>query len=298
MADLSQQEIKGDVTGGSGPLRYKGRVLVHGSVLSGAQLHADGDIIIRGRIEDSHVQSTGGGVYADQGIIGEDTVVRAFGDVKAPLIRGANVDCFGSLYVRDIIFQADVRAKNIVEMKKGGGIIEASRVAAGMEISVRSIGSREVDPDNRTVITLENSRQKELFEISLIFEQKLRQKSGRITELQKVIEVIRIIGDKVATLSSEKRQELALKVKEYNDLRQQITEIMKEKERVLMERDRTNKVLRSIVATSEVYPGVEVKIDNAGVTVNKLYKNVIFYKSGIVIIGDLDAFMKRKRLMD
>jgi hypothetical protein len=64
-----------------------------------------------------------------------------------------------------------------------------------MEISVRSIGSREPDPQHATEIILENIRQKELFEIALIYEQKLTQKSKRITELSKVIEVIRILGD-------------------------------------------------------------------------------------------------------
>jgi hypothetical protein len=43
------------------------------------------------------------------------------------------------------------------------------------------------------------------------------------------------------------------------------------------------------VAVGEVYPGVAVRIDNAKVGINKMYRNVIFYKSGIVIIGDLDA---------
>lgn len=291
-------EIRSDITGGNGPLRFTGRTVIHGSILSGAVVHADGDIIVRGRIDNASVESSGGGIYVDQGIVGDETVVRAFGDVKASLIRGAKVECFGSLYVREIIFQADVRAKNIVEMKDGGGIIEGSRVVAGMEISVKSLGSREPDPQYATEIILENIRQKELFEIALIYEQKLTQKSERITELSKVIEVIRILGDRLVTLSQEKRQELALKVKEYNELKEQVREIIREKDKVLQERDRTNKVLRSIVAVNEVHPGVAVRIDNARVAINKLYRNVIFYKSGIVIIGDLDAFMKRKRLLD
>jgi uncharacterized protein (DUF342 family) len=67
-------------------------------------VHADGDIIVRGRIDNAAVESSGGGVYVDQGIVARR---RGAGlrDVKAPLIRGAKVECFGSLYVREIIFQ-------------------------------------------------------------------------------------------------------------------------------------------------------------------------------------------------
>lgn len=290
---LQQQRIEGDVTAAHGAVRVAGRLTITGDVLAGADVAADGDIVVRGRIDGARVESTGGGVYVDQGIVGKSCLVRAFGDVKSPFVRDATVECYGSAYVADVIYQASVRARNLVEMKSGDGLIDASYVEAGMEVNARTLGSLD---RGETVVALENFRQRELFEVSMVYEQRLRQKEGRIAELSNTIDVIRILGARVVELSAEKKQELAQRVKEWNELREQVAEIEREKKTVFAERDRVYKALRSVVATGMVYPGVEVRIDNARARVGKKYQNVIFYRSGIVIIGDLDSFMKRKRL--
>lgn len=286
--------IEQDIQSGSGSIQIPGRLIINGSILSGASVFAGGDIIVRGRIHNAFVESHGGGVYVDEGISGDGCTVRAIGDVKAKSIKKSRVETQGSVYVRDMIFKATVKAHNFVKVTDGSGIIEESYVEAGIEISVKSIGSFHGDVEE-TKLVLENYRQKELFELNMIYDQRLNQKKERIGELKKVIEVIRIIGSRVSTLSPEKKQELALKVKEFNELNDQVKEIQEEKLKVLAEKDKAGTVFRSVVASAEVFAGVQVRIDNAKVVTNKKYQNVIFYKSGIVIIGDLDAFMERKR---
>lgn len=289
-----QKQIAGDVTSSNSPIDFGGRLIINGSVRAGGVVRAGGDIIIRGKIENAIVESTGGGIYVDGAITGSEADVRAFGDLKAVTINSAKVSCLGSAYIKDMIFQADLRAKNIVSMVGGDGIIESSYVEAGMEISVKSIGSyREGMVPTRVV--LENYRQKELFEISMIFQQKIKQKEVRVAELEKVIDIIKILGSRVTSLSDEKKHDLALKVKEYNEIKVQLAEIKIEKQKILRKREIISDVQRSIVARSEVFSGVEVRIDNAKVDVNRKYENVIFYKRGIVIIGDYDLYMERIR---
>jgi len=293
-SDELQKQISGDITSANGPIEFGGRLIINGSILAGAVVRAGGDIIVRGKIENSVVESSGGGVYVDGSIVGSETEVRAFGDLKAVIIKSAKVSCLGSAYIKDMIFQADLRAKNIVNMNGGDGIIEASYVEAGMEISVKSIGSYR-DGMGVTKVVLENYRQKELFEISMIFQQKIKQKEIRVAELEKVIDIIKILGSRVTSLSDEKKHDLALKVKEYNEIKIQLEEIKIEKQKILRKREIVSDVQRSIVARSEVFSGVEVRIDNAKVNVGKKYENVIFYKRGIVIIGDYDLYMERIR---
>jgi uncharacterized protein (DUF342 family) len=276
-------------------LTFPGRVEITGSVRAGGIVHAGGDILIRGMVDSGHVESSGGGVYADQGIQGPGAVVRAFGDIKSKVIRDAEVESLASVYVRDMIFKSSVRARHLIEMKEGDGIVESSYAEAGMEITVRSVGSVSSGMPATTLV-LENFRQKELFELSMIYEQRLAQKTSRIAELEKVISVIRILGGRIVNLEPRKKAELALKVKEYQELKQQVVEVLRERDLVGAEREKSGGKLRSITSSGEVFPGVEVRIDNARVLVNRRYNNVIFYKSGIVIIGDLDAFMQRKRL--
>ncbi len=294
MSDNLQKQIAGDVSVATGPVEFGGRLIINGSVLSGSIVRAGGDILIRGKIENGQVESSGGGVYVSGSIIGTETEVRAFGDVKATAVNSAKVRCMGSAYIKDMIFQADLRAKNIVNMDGGDGIIEASYVEAGMEISVKSIGSYRAGMGS-TQVVLENYKQKELFEIVMIFQQKIKQKEARFAELAKVIDIIRILGSRVTSLSNEKKHDLALKVKEYNEIKVQLAEIKIEKQKVMRKREHANDVQRSIVAKSEVFSGVEVRIDNAKVNVNQKYDNVIFYKRGIVIIGNYDLYMERIR---
>ncbi len=292
--NLTEQRVhEGDISGSS--FSFPGRVGITGSVRAGAVVHAGGDIVIRGSVEAGLVESSGGGVYIDGEIHGPGAVVRAFGDVKARVIRDAEVESLASVYVPDMIFRSAVRARNLIEMKDGDGIVEASYAEAGMEITIRSAGSVSSGMDPTTLV-LENFRQKELFELSMIYEQRLTQKTARIAELEKVISVIRILGGRIVNLDPAKKADLALKVKEYQELKQQVVEILRERDLVVVEREKSGGKMRSITSSGDVFSGVEVRIDNARVVVNRRYKNVIFYKSGIVIIGDLDAFMQRKRL--
>lgn len=293
MTETGQRLYEGDVTATS--LSFPGRVEITGSVRAGGVVHAGGDVVIRGMIEGGCVESSGGGVYVDGPVQGPDAIVRAFGDIKTRSIRDAEVESLASVYVSDMIFRSSVRARNLIEMKNGDGIVEASYAEAGMEITVRSAGSVSSGMSGTTLV-LENFRQKELFELSMIYEQRLAQKTARIAELEKVISVIRILGGRIVNLDPAKKSDLALKVKEYQELKQQVGEILRERDLVVAERNKSGGKMRSITSSGEVFPGVEVRIDNARVMVNRRYRNVIFYKSGIVIIGDLDAFMQRKRL--
>lgn len=297
MGKLQQTVLERDLSAGDGLVRTPDRLVVHGSVGPGVRIEAGGDVFIHGSVQDATVKSTGGGIYIDRDAYGKRTSLQAFGDVYAGSLHEVTVDCLGSVVVRDTVCQSRVNAKGFVEVKDGDGVIESSYVETGLEISTRSIGAKERDAQP-TRLVLKTLRRKELFEVSLIYRQRLEQKLARIAELDKVIKVIRILGDQVTSLSPEKKRDLALKVQEYNELKKHAEQITRERDTVLSNRNETNQFLRAVMATDEVYPGVSVKIDNAAVEVSRLYHNVIFYKSGIVIIGDLDLFMQRKRLND
>ena len=294
MTETQPRVINGDINHETGPVNVKTGLIINGSVLDNTNVFATEDIIIRGFVNNAVIESSGGDICVDKGISGEKTKIKAFGDIRTPFIRNAQVKCSGSAYVSDVIFNATLKAKNIVEMHEGEGLIDESYVEAGVEISVKKIGSFD---HGKTHVSLENFRQKELFEISLIYTQKLRQKKFRMSELEKVIDIIKILGSRISNLSHEKKHDLALKVKEYNELKVKIAKIKKEYERILSEKNQSKNIQRSIIAAKDVHPGVEVKIDNARLKVTKIYNGVIFYKSGIIIIGDLDSFTKRKRLI-
>lgn len=297
MSKLEQTVIERDIESRDGAFKVPGRLTVFGSVMPGVRIEAGGDIFIHGSVQDASLKSTGGGIYIDRDVYGKKSALNAFGDVYAGSLREVTVECLGSVFVKDIILGSRVTAKGFVEVKQGDGIIESSYIETGLEISTRSIGAKERDAVSTRLI-LKSLRKKELFEVSLIYQQRLKQKISRIEELDKVIKVIRILGDKVTSLSPEKKRELAGKVQEYNELQKQVEQINRERDTILSGRNETNQFMRAVMATDEVYPGVHVKIDNAAVEVKRLYQNVIFYKSGIVIIGDLDLFMQRKRLND
>ncbi|MGA2141597.1 MAG: FapA family protein, partial [Brevinematales bacterium] len=179
-----------------------------------------------------------------------------------------------------------------VHIEKGEGRIEGGDIEAGLEIITNSIGNSKKKP---TSVKLTNFRQSDLYGFLLKFEKEHGELSRQIAGLEKIIEVIRIIGAKVTSLPLEKKQELAAKVRQYNDFLLKRIKLEDEK-KALLEADKSSDDLdRVIIAKQSIFGGVTVTIDRSVSLIQESYEKVILYKKGIIIIGNFDEFMNRKK---
>ena len=183
-------------------------------------------------------------------------------------------------------------AKKSIHMEKGEGRIEGGEIEAGLEIIANMIGN----PKKKvTSVKLTNFRQADLYGFLINYEKEYGDLSRQIGQLEKIIEVIRIIGARVTSLPLEKKQELALKVKQYNELLVKKSKLDEEKKSYLEAEKVNNELDRVIIAKQSIYGGVSVSIDRSTSLIQEEYENVILYKKGIIIIGNFDEFMNRKK---
>ncbi len=99
----------------------------------------------------------------------------------------------------------------------------------------------------------------------------------------------------MVTLPQHKKEELAKQVNEYNSIRKEIADMNNEKNKVLKRNKEIKMYTRAIIVNETVFPQVSITIDKSHHNVRRKFKKVIFYKTGMIIMGDLDQFKLRQR---
>lgn len=131
-------EIKGDVGPETGNVRYNGTVLVHGDVLDGFSLEAEGDVEIRGCVERATVRSKGN-ISVRYGVAGKGVgVIEAEGNVLAKFVQESEIRC-AALKVNEYILRSKVFARRGVMVDGKQGVVMSSRIEARSHVNVRSI---------------------------------------------------------------------------------------------------------------------------------------------------------------
>jgi len=285
-------EISRTMTSGSPPIQHDGKVLVKGNVEADCMIVAGQDIEIIGDAFNSKIKSENGNVLIRGGISGISSSVFAGENVQAQFAQNAAIKAYGNILINDFVFDSKLMAKKAIRMEKGEGRIEGGEIEAGLEIIANMIGNRQKKP---TSVKLTNFRQADLYGFLLKYEKEHGELTRQIAVLEKIIEVIKIIGAKVTSLPAEKKQELAMKVKQYNEFVLKRTKLEDEK-KTLMESENSNDELdRVIIAKQSIYGGVSVSIDRSTTLIQEEYEKVILYKKGIIIVGNFDEFMNRKK---
>lgn len=175
-------EINGDVDTSTGDITYAGNVYVKGSVITGFQIHAVGDVIVDGVVEGALIEAQGQ-IILKRGIQGMNRGKLVAGsNIVAKFIENATVQAGG--YVNtEAILHSKVSAKNDVIVGGKKGYVTGGQIRSGTMIQVKTAGSTmgtntslEVGVDPMLVeeyYTLEkdmNSIQTEIFKVQQIIE--------------------------------------------------------------------------------------------------------------------------------
>jgi hypothetical protein len=284
-------EISGTVTSGSPPIQHDGAVLIKGNVEPDCLVVANQNIEILGDVVSSQIKSLYGSVIVRGGIKGSSASVSAGENIETQYIQNATVKAYGNIIIHDNIIDAKIMAKNSIHMEKGTGKIEGGETEAGIEIIANLIGNPK---KTTTFVKLTNFRQADLYSFLINYEKESAALSKQIEELEKIIQVIKILGSRVVDLPLEKKQELAMKVKLYNEMIEKRKKL-DENKNLMVTSDREIEIDRFIIAKQSIFGGVTVSIDRTESLIQKEYNNVILYKKGIIIIGNFEEFMNRKK---
>lgn len=132
-----------DIT--TGNLRFPGTIIVNGSVKSGFEIQAFGNVIIKGEVEAATIKAVGN-IELHSGLVGQTKAyIEAGGDVKARFIEGSTISAGHDVIVHDLIMHSDVSAGDKVivgtdEHGSKGQIIGGTTRAASL-IKAKLLGS-------------------------------------------------------------------------------------------------------------------------------------------------------------
>jgi hypothetical protein len=133
--------IPGDVSYKTGNIEFNGSIEVNGTVLSGFELKAEGDILIRSEVEAARIEATGnvtvlGGIHG-----GGKALIRAGGHVSAKFANDAAIEAGGDVIIRSQLVNCCVRAHGQVHVQETPGAIIGGEIRSGQKIRSKFLGS-------------------------------------------------------------------------------------------------------------------------------------------------------------
>ncbi len=264
-------EVPGNVDNSTGNIRFVGKVVVRGHVLTGFEIHADGDIEVNGVVEGAKLVS-GGNIILKRGAQGSGRgVLMCEGSLVSKFIENCSVEAGGEI-VAEAIMHSTISSKSAVELKGKKGLLVGGNVSVRNEIRAKTIGSPMatttfievgVDPERRKNMDIlvkkiekeKKSLKQVNFNISLIAKMA---KQGYVPENKK------ILLKKCVGLKSQLEENIKLNETTLARMKEQLNAISKG--RIAVER--------------MVYPGTVIAIGSSTMHIKDPLEYVSFYRVG------------------
>lgn len=271
---------------------FKRDLLIQGDITE-CNFFCDGDITVEGNIYESRLHTNGGSLFVSGQIT--DSVLEIFSDVYAQALANCDIKCsYGSAYIKDYIHNSKIFAMHLIHSKEGAGEILGSQLSASIEIFGKRIGAfKNPQP---CLLTLRPRNKQTMFELFFIYKQKLGNQEKDLATLSRYIKVFSLIKDKIKELPATKKNELLTKVTEYKALKQKIDAIKEERRRFFIQNPEEDKYNRSIIADDTIYPPSNITIDGKSYQLQNPEKTVGFYKSGIILQGELEKILNKRKI--
>lgn len=266
-----------------GPILMDQNLVIQGTIHEDVQLETSGDIQIIGEVHPGSKIFTKGNLTVRGTIMGEKD--------RPAIIRAKNIK--GVVAERSLLTsQFNVEMMSLRNCTtRAGGEVEVSDQTIGIlggeteaGISIRA-GSAKGTTEGPAILKVLLLRQKQLFQAITRIEKSTLEKEEEYQKLSKVIDVIRLLGDKIVTLPPEKKQELALQSKRFMELKTEIAELQKMRERIQDEMEGDVISIDSCpVQINEIYPGVEIGLGASILRLNSRQSRTGYYqKAGRIL---------------
>ena len=137
---------EGDVNLASGNIFFEGPVEITGSVDTGAEVFATGDIVIKGDMNGGRVKANGSIVVAGAVTTGDRGLLKAGGGIQADFIQNSVIDCGGDLVVNKSILSSQVTVGGGIQFTSAESILSGGRIRCGEYINVANMGQPNGNP--------------------------------------------------------------------------------------------------------------------------------------------------------
>jgi uncharacterized protein (DUF342 family) len=145
--------LAADVDYSTGNIDFSGDVLVSGSVLAGFAVRAGGSIAVRGQVESGARLEAMGDIVVGGGAVGEQTCLKAQGNIAIYFAQDATLLAGGDLEVGSYLFNAVVRCQGRALVHQGRSR-RSGTIAGGSVLAARGIQARFAGSPNGTATEL------------------------------------------------------------------------------------------------------------------------------------------------
>ncbi len=253
--------VEGDVNYEVGNISNVQNVRVYGDVLPGFKIIANGDVYIKGSVNDAIIEA-GGSVEVEGRITGKKSgYIKAGGNVIAKEIVSADIEANGHVVVSDVLMQSKVHA--------GGGVFILSRARG------KIVGGEVMARDDIVTPILGNDRGTETHVgvgIDKVVMEHFNAISSEVVELKKKLMDVEKDLRKARNLGAAKR--VASLEEEYEKLQEEYRKLQEEYSYLLSE----IKSLRSgkkVYVKDRVFPKVSVTFYDTTFYIDRIYENCV-----------------------
>lgn len=134
----------------TGNIEVNGSLIIKDNIEPGFIIKTEGDILVRGNIEDAEIDCAGNLIVSGGIIGGANSKINVNGKICSQFIRNANIICKGDLIAQQLV-NAEIACNDRVVVLEGKGVIIGGNVKALNGVWAKSIGSMS---ESKTTITV------------------------------------------------------------------------------------------------------------------------------------------------
>lgn len=214
--------VTGDADAAVGNLVHEGVIRIAGDVLNNILVSGRSGVWIGGNVYAGKIFSDGDITIAgDIAGRGEGTLIRAGKRLIVRSIVNAAVVA-DTIVCQGSIRHSRVHAYNIIEAVEGEGEVVAAQVRAGNRFVSNALGS----PGEKEVhVDVELADKNVVLRNIFAIEEELRNAHAELERLQRVVQVVKLMGDRVRELDAEKQADLKEKLQRVVELQGRAREL-------------------------------------------------------------------------
>lgn len=268
--------VEEDLPSNAPPIKTDLSLVFQGAIGAGNKIESEASIQVAGEVAEGCTLIARGEITCGAPVTGTDeTAVSLTAPVVTlSLASYCQIDAAASIKASGLVHCRARAGKEILVSGSDPGILGGD-LEAGETIAAGCIAEHSGEP---AVVRITMARYKKLY---LNLERLDRTAEARRKEresLEKVIQVIKLLGEKVVDLPPEKKQELAMQSKRYMELKKELSDLALARQRLEEELAREYSTVDECpVRFDSVRPSVKIVIGTAELTVNSRQNRIGYY---------------------
>ncbi len=271
---FSVYEVKENVDNSTGNIRFNGKVVVMGNVLTGFLIEAEGDVEVHGVVEGALIKSKGS-IILRRGIQGMNRgELYCEGDLVARFIENSKIDVRGNIQ-SDAIMHSQVTCGKKLEAAGRKGLLVGGSFKVGEEIKAKVVGSPMA-----TITELEVGVSPDMRKKYEDIKDELKQITENLDKTSKAVDLLTKMS-KNSDLPLDKKLLLTKSIKLKSQLQDKQEEVLKEQNELEAYFEDLSK--GKIKVLDVIYPGCRIIIGSSMMYIKDSIKFVSFYRANAEI---------------